>query len=152
MIPSRSLGRGTAVGVMLIVLSLFGCARLDLVGRDAPGLDDDSATMTMDADPNAGPVYGVEFVDRSGRTERRRIPLPQEKPIFVQQALEEAGAFTRYSQMEVILTRQPGPGQPPLRMKIPVKEGLVEVLNDYALHPGDRLTVSGSGGNGIFFR
>ena len=142
MIPSRTLVRGTAAGALLILLSLFGCARLP---ESQPPTD----AGPVDADPASGPVYGIEIINRAGKPElRQRKPLDPQQPVFVQQALDESKVLERYDQVKVTLVRLPAPGQPPLKLDVPIAGGRVELTHDYALHPGDRLTVIALSGKG----
>jgi hypothetical protein len=86
-----------------------------------------------------GPKFLVEFRD-DGR-KPILVPIPLTSVIYVQQALEQTGAFKRYRRSKIELFRQlpQGGGH---KLPIECERGKVPSGSDYALHPNDRLVIT----------
>lgn len=70
-----------------------------------------------------------------------KLPLTGQ-PLFVQQALEQAGAFRKFKKFEVKIHRPASSNYEPHKMGVKMKANdLVDPLHDYAIYPGDQLEV-----------
>lgn len=73
-----------------------------------------------------------------------RIPLPKDRPMFIETLVQEAKIHERLGGVNISVMRPTEPGKPPVRMDVRVKDtGKVkEMEENYALIPGDHLIVT----------
>lgn len=73
-----------------------------------------------------------------------RIPLSKERPMFVENLVQEAKIHERLGGVNISIMRPTGPTTPPVRMDVQVKDsGKVKNMEEnYALMPGDHLIVN----------
>ncbi|WP_145089485.1 hypothetical protein [Rosistilla carotiformis] len=127
-----------------------GCASLTLF----PSTDNDaSKESTLSESPQAAMfraiqtarqtnsiVLQVEGADKPMRV----IPLPADgKTVFVNDLLRQAGLKTKYSGLDIVLFRTATGEMDGVKMAVTfdTKTGRVSTGTDYALRPGDRVTV-----------
>lgn len=73
-----------------------------------------------------------------------RIPLPKDRPMFVETLVQEAKIHERIGGVNISIMRPTGPTTPPVRMDVRVKDSgkVKEMEENYALMPGDHLIVT----------
>lgn len=73
-----------------------------------------------------------------------RIPLPKDRPMFVEDLVQEAKIHERVGSVAISIMRPTGPNLPPVRMDVKVLEtGKCKDLEEnYALMPGDHIIVN----------
>ena len=118
----------------------LGCqtttAELSTVFGEPPAVAHSPAEASDD-----GPKYFIEFRD-DGR-KPKLIPIPLASVTYVQQALEQSGAFKRYRRAKIELYRQlPQGGGHKLPIEYDRGERRVPSGSDYALHPNDRIVIT----------
>ncbi|MEQ8785631.1 MAG: hypothetical protein RIC55_05010 [Pirellulaceae bacterium] len=123
---------------VLTALAAGGCSslhprQLDVLGVFAPRRPSPPA-------PGA-PAYTVVEVPSLGQPDTFAVPL--EKPLTVQQALEQTGAGYRFGLKEVYIERTAPEAGKPHKLAVTFAPGgrTISPETDYALYPGDRLIV-----------
>lgn len=84
-------------------------------------------------------VLQVEGADKPMRV----IPLPTDgKTVFMNDLLRQTGLKSRYNSLDIVLFRSSGTEMDGVKMAVTFdKSGRVNTGTDYALRPGDRITV-----------
>jgi hypothetical protein len=81
---------------------------------------------------------------RDGKRHLERIPMTPDKPLFIQDVIQDAKLEERLGQIKVAVLRPIGDSAPPIRMEVDMErsgKGVVKWQN-YALQPGDQIVVS----------
>ncbi len=94
--------------------------------------------------PTAGdqPYVYLEVINKKQHLER--IPMPVDKPMFIDDILQEAKLPQRLGRIDVVILRPTGPNRPPVRMEVDMdqRSGSVAHGQNYSLRPGDKVIVS----------
>lgn len=95
--------------------------------------------MPMSSDQ---PYVFLEVFNKKQNVER--IPMPADRPMFVDDILQEAKLSQRLGRIDVVILRPTGPNRPPVRMEVDVdaRTGNVVHGQNYSLRPGDKVMVS----------
>lgn len=126
--------RWAALGLTLLALSLStGCASLQ-VANPAGVVAEQAAT--------SGPMYQLEMKSSLGRTTVERAPI--EGAMTIQDALEKSGALKKYRSMDITLSRIVNDSNQLLRLPVGFDASEDHVLpeQNYALHPGDTISIA----------
>jgi hypothetical protein len=81
---------------------------------------------------------------RDGKRHLERIPMTPDKPLFIQDVIQDAKLEEKLGQIKVAVLRPIGDSAPPIRMEVDMErsgKGVVKWQN-YALQPGDQIVVS----------
>lgn len=71
------------------------------------------------------------------------IPVPMDRPVFVEDIVQQAALHDKLGRLAISIMRPTGPGTPPVRMELKTDdEGkATSIGSNYALLPGDHLVV-----------
>jgi hypothetical protein len=91
-----------------------------------------------------GQAIVMEVRTAGKKPHMERIPLPKDRPMFVEDLVREAQIHERVGSVRISIMRSAGPGLPPVRMDVSVQEtGKCKNMEEnYALMPGDHLIVN----------
>ena len=120
---------------------LAGCATLVESGKPLlPTIGAAQDAAGSPATPRAGFITVEMRPEKSLKPDIKQVPL--QDPMFVQQALQAAGAAKRFRNMDIQVVRMVGDN--PQRMDAKFKRGThtVDPAYDYALQTGDHLIVT----------
>ncbi|GIW99542.1 MAG: hypothetical protein KatS3mg111_2875 [Pirellulaceae bacterium] len=94
-------------------------------------------------DASSGPSIVLE-VRNGDAPHLERIPLPIDRPVFVQDIVQQANLHKQIGRLQIAIMRPVGPGQPPLRMDVRTdgKGQTTSMGTNYALVSGDHLIVT----------
>ncbi len=94
--------------------------------------------------PGDGPAIIMEVRSAGEKPHLERIPLPTDRPMFVETLVQEAKIHERLGGVNMSIMRPTGPNLPPVRMDVRVKDtGKVKDMEqNYALMPGDHIIVT----------
>lgn len=148
-------GRHVACLVSAIFVSITGCSSLlgDRSKEPGSGLDtramrtagysfDERGAQRVLPTGDGKPAVILEVRDNKRHFER--IPLPAEKPTFVQDIIDDAKLTDRLGKIQVTILRPNGASSPPIRMDAdfdPATKRIVAGQN-YAIQPNDQILVS----------
>ena len=125
--------------VPVLLGSISGCQTMNTELTSIFGAE--PAIANAPPPPADGTKFFVEFRD-DGR-KPILVPVPLTNVTYVQQALEQTGAFKRYRRAKIELFRQlPQGGGHKLPIEYDRGKNQVPSGADYALHPNDRLVVT----------
>ncbi len=151
-------GRWPMLGVSLcLVISLTGCQSLlkgDRTRTVAGSLDQESLRMAGGAEVGAAasgfsgtladgtPAIIMEI--RAGKSHLEKIPLPSERPFFVEDLVREAKLVDRLGRIDVTISRPVAGQARPLRMTAKLDAAGKQILpgQNYALHAGDHILIT----------
>jgi hypothetical protein len=93
--------------------------------------------------PNDGKPSVVLEV-RNGKRHLERIPLPPDKPMFLQDIVDDAKLVDKIGKIEVTILRPTGAASPPIRMDADFDSETKRVVigQNYAVQPNDTIIVS----------
>lgn len=119
--------------------SQFDTTALKTEGYDVRSLGSQSALAALP--PSNKPSIVLE-VHHNGR-HMERIPLPTDRPWFVQDLINEAEIQKRIGVTRIQIIRTVGPAQPPLVLDVPVSADGKDINagQNYSLCPGDLVVV-----------
>lgn len=146
------------MGLGLLSISLVtqtGCLTMFLGQKRSPKLDTSYLQAAGYSIPPGGmpsPVGEMsdgqsiilEVRQDSDKPHIERIPLPKDRPMFVENLVQEAKIHERLGGVNIAIMRPTGPATPPVRMDVRVKDSgkVKEMEENYALIPGDHLIVT----------
>ena len=112
---------------------------LRLAGYDPSSLA--SMSLAKATPPSTGPSIILE-VHHSG-THMERIPLPTNRPWFVQDLVQEAELLKRVGRLQMSVLRPNGENTAPLRLDVGMTPNgkQIDPAQNYALHAGDHVIV-----------
>ena len=123
----------------VVAVSFTGCANLSSLSQSSVPTSD-IADM-----PSADGKYMVEMKTSRGSATRHigNINSSGSNPTTVQTALEESGAISKFSTMDITVFRRVEGAYTSLKMPVVFEPGrdAVSVEQDYALHSGDRIVI-----------
>ncbi|MCC6510895.1 MAG: hypothetical protein IT423_17470 [Pirellulaceae bacterium] len=146
---------GVAASWCAIFISQAGCVSLmgkkrsptlDTSYLAAAGYSIPPGGMPSPVGPAAsdGQSIIMEVRNDSEKPHIERIPLRKDRPMFVEDLVQEAKIHERLGGVNISIMRPSGANLPPVRMDVRVKDtGKVKSMEDnYALMPGDHLIVT----------
>lgn len=147
------------VGCAALLLSQAGCVtllggktrspKLDTSYLEASGYSIPPGGMPAPVRPthSSGPAIVMEVRGAEDKRHMEQIPLPKDRPMFVEDLVREAKISERVGGVLISIMRPAGPNLPPIRMDVRVKDsGKVKDLEEnYALMPGDHVIVNCDG-------
>ena len=151
--PNRSMTRSSGLLLVLCATALTqtGCASLNLMSTSDSDVSLEAAlkqspeAMLYRAVETAGQSNAVVLQVKGAEKPFRIIPLPSgEQHVFMNDLLRQAGLLKRVNSLNVSLYRSDGQIMDSVRMKVTFdkRNKRVSTGTDYALRPGDRITVS----------
>jgi hypothetical protein len=147
-----TIRKGFGFGALLLLTgcsSIFGdrsrgpADRLDTTALEQAGYSFDERGAQRALPPSDGkPTVVLEV--RNGKRHLERIPLPPDKPTFLQDIVDDAKLVSKIGRIEVTILRPTGSNSPPIRMDSdfdPETKRLV-IGQNYAVQPNDTIIVS----------
>ncbi len=100
-------------------------------------------------DPSGAPRVILEV--REDGTHLESIPLPMDRPVFIEDLVQEARLHDRFGQLSVSIMRPSESGGPPVRLDTRIDDSgkTVNTGQNYALMPGDHLIVNSDNRSGL---
>lgn len=101
------------------------------------------------ADPHGAPRVILEV--RNGDRHLESIPLSPERPMFVEDIVQQAQLHERIGELAISIMRPDGQGGPPVRLDLrtDLKGKATNIGQNYALLPGDHIVVNGDQRSGL---
>ncbi len=118
---------------------------LDLKSMENAGYSLDENGVMLPAPPGksaAGlPIVVLEV--RDGEKHEEKIPITPEKPLFIEDVIQDAKLVDRLGKIKVSIIRATTPTSPPVRMDVDFDSKGKNVMQEqnYALQPNDRIVV-----------
>ncbi len=141
-----SVGLLTQTGCLTTFLGQKRSPKLDTTYLEAAGYSIPPGGMPSAVGQMSGDGQSIVLEVRQDgeKPHMERIPLPKDRPMFVETLVQEAKIHERLGGVNVSIMRPTGPATPPVRMDVRVKDtGKVkEMEENYALIPGDHLIVT----------
>ena len=154
----KSRTRWIAVGCAVALLSQTGCLsllpkprrpKLDTSYLEAAGYSIPPGGMPTPVGRLSGDGLAIimEVRGAEDKPHIERIPLPKDRPMFVEDLVREAKISERVGGVNISIMRPTGANLPPVRMDVVVREtGKVKNMEDnYALMPNDHIIVNCDG-------
>lgn len=140
------LGLITQTGCLTMLLGQKRSSKLDTSYLQAAGYSIPPGGMPSPVGQLAsdGKSLVLEVRQEGEKPHLERIPLPTDRPMFVETLVQEAKIHERMGGVNITIMRPTGPSTPPVRMDVQVRDtGKVkEMEENYAIIPGDHLIVT----------
>ena len=100
-------------------------------------------------DPHGAPRVVLEVRDEEVHLES--IPLAMDRPVFIEDIVQEARLNDRFGQLVISIMRPSDSGGPPVRLETKTDDAgkAMTAGQNYALHPGDHIIVNSDNRSGL---